>query len=59
MPNKARGSELWSEILQVSVTPEVKNRINKMATEAGISQSNVLRNLLDRVLFDEECSQGD
>ena len=59
MPNKARGSELWSEILQVSVTPEVKNRINDMATEAGISQSNVLRNLLDRVLFDEEFSQGE
>ena len=59
MPNKARGSELWSEILQVSVTPEVKNRINDMAIEAGISQSNVLRNLLDRVLFDEEFSQGE
>ena len=52
MPNKSRGSELWSEIVQVSVTPEVNDKINDMAVKAGTSRSNVVRLLLDRALSD-------
>ena len=38
MPNKARGSELWSEILQTSVTPEVKNKVSqKQCGNLGMS----------------------
>ena len=50
MPNKARGSELWSEILQISVTPEVKNKINAMANAAGVSNSEIVRGLIDQAL---------
>jgi len=50
MPNKARGSELWSEILQTSVTPEVKNKINQMAMAAGVSNSEIVRSLIDQSL---------
>ena len=52
MPNKSRGSELWSEIVQVSVTPEVNDKINEMAVKARTSRSNVVRLLLDRALSD-------
>ena len=27
MPNRSKGSDLWSEIIQVRVTPKVKNQI--------------------------------
>ena len=50
MPNKSRGSELWSEILQTSVTPEVKNKINQMAMAAGVSNSEIVRSLIDQAL---------
>ena len=50
MPNKTRGSELWSEILQVSVTPEVKKQIAQLAIDANTSQSNVVRELLNQAL---------
>ena len=56
MPNKSKGSELWSEIVQVSVTPEVKNKINAMANAAGVSNSEIARTLLDRCLEDVEIS---
>ena len=56
MPNKSRGSELRSEILQISVTPEVKNKINAMANAAGVSNSEIARKLLDRCLEDVEVS---
>ena len=54
MSNKARGSELWSEILQTSVTPKVKNTISSMAMSAGISNSEVVRNLIDQALADKD-----
>ena len=50
MPNKTKGSELWSEILQVSVTPEVKKQIARLAIDANTSQSNVVRELLNQAL---------
>ena len=50
MPNKTKGSELWSEILQVSVTPEVKQQIARLAIDANTSQSNVVRELLNQAL---------
>ena len=56
MPNKSKGSELWSEIVQGSVTPEVKNKINAMANAAGVSNSEIARTLLDRCLEDVEIS---
>jgi hypothetical protein len=53
MPNKTRGSELWSEIIQVSVTPEIKDQIVQIADETKTSQSNVVRDLLDQALEKE------
>ncbi len=50
MPNKSKGSELWSEILQVSVTPEVKKQIARLAIDSNTSQSNVVRELLNQAL---------
>ena len=50
MPNKARGSELWSEILQTSVTPEIKNKVNQLAVAAGVSNSEIVRSLIDQAL---------
>ena len=50
MPNKTRGIELWSEILQVSVTPEVKKQIARLAIDANTSQSNVVLELLNQAL---------
>jgi len=50
MPNKARGSELWSEILQTSVTPEIKNKINQLALAAGVSNSEIVRSLIYEAL---------
>ncbi len=53
MPNRARGSDLWSEIIQVSVTPEVKEQIRQIASETDTSQSNVVRELLNQALGKE------
>ncbi len=53
MPNRARGSDLWSEIIQVSVTPEVKEQIRQIARETDTSQSNVVRELLNQALGKE------
>ncbi len=53
MPNRTKGSDLWSEIIQVSVTPEVKNQIRQRANEAKSSQSNVVRDLLNQALEKE------
>ena len=50
MPNKTKGSELWSEILQVSVTQEVKKQLARLAIDANTSQSNVVRELLNQAL---------
>jgi len=50
MPNRAKGSDLWSEILQVSVTPKVKNQIVQIAHETSTSQSTVVRELLTQAL---------
>jgi len=50
MPRKPEGSELWSEVLQVSVTPEIKNEISKIAAESGESQSSTIRSLLMEAL---------
>jgi len=50
MPRKPEGSELWSEVLQVSVTPEIKNEISKIAAESGESQSSTIRRLLMEAL---------
>jgi hypothetical protein len=50
MPNRSKGSDLWSEILQVSVTPKVKNQIVQIAHETSTSQSTVVRGLLDQAL---------
>ena len=53
MSNKAKGSELWCEILQVSVTIETKNQIVQIARETNTSQSNVVRELLNQALGKE------
>ena len=50
MPRKPEGSELWSEVLQVSVTPEIKDEISKIAVESGESQSSTIRRLLMEAL---------
>ena len=53
MPNKVRGAELWSEILQTSVTPEVKNKVNQLAIAAGVSNSEIVRGLIDQALEED------
>jgi len=50
MPRKPEGSELWSEVLQVSVTPEIKNEIAEIAVKSGESQSSTIRKLLVKAL---------
>lgn len=50
MPRKPEGSELWSEVLQVSVTPEIKNEISEIAAKSGESQSSTIRKLLVKAL---------
>ena len=50
MPRKPEGSELWSEVLQVSVTPKIKDEISKIAVESGESQSSTIRRLLMEAL---------
>ncbi len=53
MSNRSKGSDLWSEILQVSVTIETKNQIVQIARETNTSQSNVVRELLNQALGKE------
>ena len=53
MPNKVRGAELWSEILQTSVTPEVKNKVSQMSISAGVSNSEIVRGLIDQALEED------
>ena len=53
MPNRSKGSDLWSEILQVSVTPKVKSQIVQIANETNTSQSTVVRELLHQALGQE------
>jgi hypothetical protein len=53
MPNRARGSELWSEILQVSVSPETKEQVAELAATEGKSQSSKARELLETALGKE------
>ena len=53
MPNRSKGSDLWSEIIQVSVTPKVKNQIVQIANETSTSQSTVVRELLNQALGKE------
>ncbi len=50
MSNRSKGSDLWCEILQVSVTIETKNQIVQIARETNTSQSNVVRELLNQAL---------
>ncbi|ANS05210.1 hypothetical protein [uncultured Mediterranean phage] len=53
MSNRSKGSDLWCEILQVSVTIETKNQIIQIARETNTSQSNVVRELLNQALGKE------
>ena len=53
MSNRSKGSDLWCEILQVSVTIETKNQIVQIARETNTSQSNVVRELLNQALWKE------
>ncbi len=53
MSNRSKGSDLWCEILQVSVTIETKNQIVQIARETNTSQSNVVRELLNQALGKE------
>ena len=56
MPNRSRGSDLWREILQVSVPPKVKDQIVQRANDTRTSQSNVVRELLDQALEQEPAA---
>ena len=53
MSNSSKGSDLWCEILQVSVNIETKNQIVQIARETNTSQSNVVRELLNQALGKE------
>ena len=53
MSNRSKGSDLWCEILQVSVTIETKNQIVQIARETNTSQSNGVRELLNQALGKE------
>ena len=46
MVNRPRDSIKWNEILQVSVTTEMKDQIIELANEAGTSQSSIARELI-------------
>ena len=50
MSNRERGLDRWNRIIQVSVTEEVKNEITAIANESGMSQSNVVRELINQGL---------
>jgi len=57
MVNRPRDSIKWNEILQVSVTTEMKNQIVELANEAGTSQSSIARELIALGL-EKELSLG-
>ena len=46
MVNRPRDSIKWNEILQVSVTTEMKNQIIELANGSGTSQSSIARELI-------------
>jgi len=50
MPNRPKDETRWDQILQVSVTEEVKTSIAKISEETGESQSSVIRKLIDQSL---------
>jgi len=50
MSNREKGLDRWNRIIQVSVTEEVKNEITAIANESGMSQSNVVRELINQGL---------
>ena len=50
MSNRERGLDRWNRIIQVSVTEEVKDQITQIANESGMSQSNVVRELINQGL---------
>jgi hypothetical protein len=58
MVNRPRDVEKWSQTLQVSVSPETKNKIRILAIKANKSLSNVARELLLQGL-EQELSQDD
>ncbi len=47
MPNRPKDETRWDQILQVSVTEEVKTSIAKISEKTGKSQSSVIRELID------------
>ena len=52
MPNRPRDETKWDQILQVSVSEEVKTSIAKIAEKSGKSSSSVIRELIDKSLED-------
>ena len=50
MPNRPKDETRWDQILQVSVTEEVKTSIAKISEKTGKSQSSVIRELIDQSL---------
>ena len=58
MANRPRDVEKWSQTIQVSVSPETKNKIRILAIKADKSLSNVARELLLQGL-ERELSQDE
>ena len=54
MANKSQGEARWDQILQVSVTEDVKNSIAEIAERLGQSSSSVLRELINKALDSEK-----
>ena len=50
MSNRPKDETRWDQILQVSVTEEVKTSIAKISEKTGKSQSSVIRELIDQSL---------
>ena len=50
MPNRPRDETKWDQILQVSVSEDVKTSISKIAEKSGKSSSSVIRELIDKSL---------
>ena len=50
MPNRPRDETKWDQIIQVSVSEDVKTSISKIAEKSGKSSSSVLRELIDKSL---------
>ena len=53
MPNRPKDEPRWDQILQVSVTEEVKTSIAEISEKTGKSQSSVMRELIDKALKSE------